>query len=308
MPNFFAKKEVAAPTNTNVIGYKLEDMTNRVADHSSPDALVYIAPGYDKTKPIHLVVYNHGMMTNLNEVEEKWELSKAMKNAAPNTVLLAPEWAVNPASLSDNAGKFHQPNFFRKLVAEAFSKVPELEGRSLDNVNEIHLSSYSGGIYPLVSELDRNGINAKIKSIALYDSLYKGQALDHWLKANIQQLHKGEKQYSNFYFHTYPQSLQQMNRVKKMLADAKLGTGSMRADTSDPHTVLEPERIAIRGITYKYTMAGIDETYTGHMAAPKVYIPLVLQAMKLREEGFTPTIAAAQARVTKKKEGIRRFM
>jgi hypothetical protein len=265
-------------TNHDVLAYSLDDMDHRVADHTSPDAMVYIAPGYDRTKPIHLVVYNHGMMTNLNDVEKGWQIGKAMKDAAPNTVLFAPEWAVNPSALSDKAGKFHDPNFFRGMLEEAFSKVPELKGRSLNDVKEIRLTSFSGGLYPLTSELERNGLEAKVESVTLFDSLYKGNALDAWLKKNIVALSKGEKQYQNFYFHTWPASLQQMKRVQKMLADAKVDHASTKFDTADAYSVMEPLTIGSKGIVYKYSMAGIDDNTIGHNAVPKTYIPQFLKA------------------------------
>jgi hypothetical protein len=276
--SFGKKQEVEKQTNREVLAYTLEDMDHRVADHTTPDAMVHIAPGYDRAQPIHLVVYNHGMMTNLNDVEKGWQLGKAMKDAAPNTVLIAPEWAVTPSNLSAEAGKFHEPGYFKGVLEEAFSKTPELKGRSLNDVKDIRLTSFSGGLYPLVSELEKNGIEDKVVSVTLFDSLYKGFALDPWLKKNITALASGQKQYQNFYFHTWPASLQQMKRVQKMLADAKVNHASTKFDTADAYTVMDPEKIASKGIVYKYSMAGIDENTIGHNAVPKTYIPVFLKA------------------------------
>lgn len=274
-------KKDAAPekqTNREVLVYSLEDLDHRVADHSSPDAMVYIAPGYDKTQPIELIVYNHGMMTNLNDVEKTWEIGKAMKEAAPNTVLVAPEWAVEPQALSDKAGQFHEPGFFKDMLAEIFQKTPELQGRSLNDVKDIRLSSFSGGLYALSSELERNGLENKVTSVTLFDSLYKGFLLDKWLKKNITELASGKKQYYNFYFHTWPASLQQMKRVQKMIADAHIEKAYTKFDTADAHTLMDADKIASRGIVYKYSMVGIDENTIGHNAVPKTYIPEFLKA------------------------------
>jgi hypothetical protein len=307
-----AKKEVApqAKTNTTVELYGLEDMDHRVADHATPDALVYIAPGYDKTKPIHLVVYNHGMMTDLKQVEDTWKISQFMKNAAPNTVLFAPEWAEHPHDLSDKAGDFHKPGFFKDMLQEAFSKVPELEGRSLNDVSEIQLSSFSGGIFALASELDKNDIQNKVQGITLYDSLYKGNILDGWLQANIGDLASGKKQFYNFYFHTWPASVQQMHRVKQMLAAKKLPISCLRCDLEDPHTVMPAEKVATRSIVFKNTMANIDDTFTGHMAAPRTYIPVVLQAYALRQKGYTEKDLRKQELARRKLngDGVRRYL
>jgi hypothetical protein len=131
-----------------------------------------------------------------------------MKNAAPNTVLIAPEWAVHPKDLSSAAGDFHKPGFFKGFVDEVFAKIPELKNRSLNDVSDIHLSSFFGGLYALVTELEKNGIENKVQSVTLYDSLYNGRALDGWLQRNIDALASGNKQYYNFYFHTWPASVQ----------------------------------------------------------------------------------------------------
>lgn len=283
----FGKKEEQKKLNRDVLVYSLEELDHRVADHSSPDAMVYVAPGYDAKEPIHLVVYNHGMMTNLNDVEQKWQLGKMMKDAAPNTVLVAPEWAVDPQALSDKAGDFHKPGFFKDMLTEIFAKTPELQTRSLNDVKDIRLASFSGGLYALVSELEKNGIEEKVVGVHLFDSLYKGFLLDPWLKKNIKALADGKKQYHNFYFHTWPASLQQMNRVKKMIKEANVETAYTKFDTADAHTLMDAEKIASKGIVYKYSMVGIDENWIGHNAVPKVYIPQFLKAAAMTPEPGT---------------------
>lgn len=274
----FWKKQAPQQAKREVLAYSLEDMDTRVADHTSPDAMVYISPVYDRKQPIHLVVYNHGMMTNLTDVEKMWQLSKAMKNAAPNTVLFAPEWAVNPAALSADTGTFSQPGHFKAMLVEAFGKVPELQGRSLNDVKDIRLTSFSGGLYSLLTELEKNGLEDKVLSVTLFDSLYKGFSLDNWLKKNITELASGKKQYQNFYFHTWPASLQQMTRVKKMLNQAKVAHASTKFDTADAFSLMDSDKLASKGIVYKYTMVGIDKNTIGHNAVPKTYIPVFLKA------------------------------
>jgi len=293
----FNKKPQQKKVSREVIVYSLEELDHRVADHSSPDALVYIAPGYDPNQPIHLVVYNHGMMTNLNDVEKQWEISKMMKDAAPNTVLVAPEWAVNPKALSDKSGDFNKPGFFNAMLVEIFAKTPGLQKRSLNDVKDIRLTSFSGGLYPLVAELERNGLQDKVIGITLFDSLYKGFMLDNWLKKNIALLGSGEKQFHNFYFHTWPASLQQMQRVKKMLTAAKVKSPATKFDTADAYTVMDAEKIASKGIVYKYSMAGIDQNWIGHNAVPKVYIPQMLKAAGMAGEPGTRLATRTQVKV-----------
>lgn len=311
--HFFAHKpaeKVKQTATASVEMYGLEDMDHRVADHGTPDAMVYISSQYDPKKPIHLVVYNHGMMTDLKQVEDTWKISNFMKGAAPNTVLLAPEWAVHPHDLSSEAGDFHKPGFFKGVLDEVFAKIPELRNRSLNDVSDITLTSFSGGLYALVSELEKNGIEDKVRTITLYDSLYNGHALDKWLQDNIADLASGKKQYYNFYFHTWPASVQQLHRVKQMLAAKNLPLHCLRCDLEDPHTVMPPETVATRSIIFKNTMANIDDTFTGHMATARTYIPVVLQAMALRQQGYTEK-DLKKSELAKRKlnnDGVRRYM
>lgn len=279
-------KTQAAAQPKMVKFYKLDDLDYKTADHSTPDALVYISPEYDASKPINLVIYNHGMMTNLNVVEETFHIADGMKNAAPNTVLVAPEWATVPYALSANAGDFHKPGFFRNMLTEIFSKTPELKNRSIDrDVNSIALTSFSGGLYALSSELERNGMGDKVKTVALFDSLYKHGVLEGWLKSNIKQLASGEKQFYNFYFHTYPRSNVQAKLVKNLLASNGLESNKiLRFDTGDPNTIMSAEKIASKPIIFKYSING-DEKLSGHNAVPLYYIPQFIKAMNLRQQG-----------------------
>lgn len=265
--------------------YKLEDLKYRSADHSTPDAIVYITPDFDGSKPINLMIYNHGMMTNLIDVEETWKISQAVKDAPPNTVLVAPEWAAKPREISANAGSFHKPGFFRNHLEEVFSRVPELADKSIDrDVANITLTSFSGGLYVLGSELYKNGLEDKVKAVALFDSLYKTGVIEPWLKKNIRALAGGEKQYYNFYFHTYPRSNQQAKMVKKLLEQNKIEpTTCMRWDTDSPNAIMKADRIANRPIIFKYSING-DEKITGHNAVPMYYIPQFMKAMSQKQQ------------------------
>ena len=65
---------------------------------------------------------------------------------------------------------------------------------------------------------------------------------------------------------------------QKMMREANVQNASTKFDTADAHTMMDPEKIASKGIVYKYSMVGIDENTIGHNAVPKVYIPLFLKA------------------------------
>jgi hypothetical protein len=266
--------------------YRLEDLNHRTADHSTPDAIVYIAPYFNPSSPIHLIVYNHGMMTNLEDVESTWKISESARNAPPNTVIIAPEWAVSPKELSSNAGAFHKPGFFKDMLTEIFSKVPELALKSIDrDVDEITLASFSGGLYVLRSELHKNGLEDKVKAIALFDSLYKTGVLDGWLKKNLNQLATGQKQFYNFYFHTYPRSVKQAQLLQRLFKEKGYQVSEcMRWDTDAPNSVMSAERIAKRPVVFKYAING-DENLSGHNAVPTYYIPEFMKSLSIRKQG-----------------------
>jgi hypothetical protein len=279
------KNTAAAPVkklNDKVLTYKLEDLNYRTADHLTPDAIVYVAKGFDSEKPIHLIVYNHGMMNDLNQAHDIWTMEKHMEYASPNTVLVMPEWAKVPSELSLNAGPFYKPGFFRNMLTEILSKVPELANTKLESLKDISIASFSGGWRPSMAEIYDNGLEDQITGLFLFDSLYKGNGFDRWLEKNIKQLASGEKQYHNYFFHTYPQSFSQMRRVQKMLTASAVQNPLILRDTIRQHEVLPAQKIAKYSIVYKNTMLS-DEKFTGHQAAAQVYLPEVLKSLSIRQ-------------------------
>ncbi len=164
----------AAQNRPAVRSYKLMRLSHRAADHVSPDALLFIAPNFDIRKPVKLIVYNHGLTNDVVETAEVWHLQKHMMNAPANTVMVLPEWAERPEEYSSRAGRFHQPNFFRGMLLEIMSKIPELHGKTMSDVKEIRIMTYSGGFRAAASEIYKNGLEDKIYSVSLLDSLYHG--------------------------------------------------------------------------------------------------------------------------------------
>jgi hypothetical protein len=101
-----------------------------------------------------------------------------------------------------------------------------------------------------------------------------------------------------------------MRRVKQWLASKKLDSHCLKCDLEDPKTVLPPEKVATRSIVFKNTMANIDDKFTGHMAAPRTYIPVVLKAMALRGQGYTEKDLRKEELAKRKmnNDGVRRYM
>jgi hypothetical protein len=96
--------------------------------------------------------------------------------AGINAVLVAPQFAVNAADSS--AGKFWEPNGFKRFLDEAAVKLAHLYGdprsaAAFANM-PIVIVAYSGGFGPTLSVLDRGGVRSRIRGLVLLDALYAG--------------------------------------------------------------------------------------------------------------------------------------
>src|SRR6516162_6271424 len=96
--------------------------------------------------------------------------------AGVNAVLVAPQFAVNAADSS--AGKFWEPNGFRRFLDEAAVKLARMYGdpRSAFTFARmpIIIVAYSGGFGPTLSVLDRGGVRSRVRGLVLLDALYDG--------------------------------------------------------------------------------------------------------------------------------------
>lgn len=267
--------------NRNVVQRKHYRLQYRSANHSTPDAIVLIAPGFDKTKPVHLIIYNHGLMDNLDEAVDIWSLDKSLKNAAPNTVMILPEWAQNPEDYSSRAGRFHEPGRFRNMLDEIFSKTPELQTLKVADVADMAIHTYSGGFRATHTQIHKNGLEPKIRSLTLFDSLYRSNMFDEWLNAHIEELAAGEMQFHNFFFDTDEESLALLGRMKQMLARHNISHPSMVVDIKQPESVMDAQTIADNGIVFKFTKI-YTELHTAHQSSANIYFPKAVEALNLR--------------------------
>jgi hypothetical protein len=291
IPQDLAATQALAPPapNFNVIQRKHYKLQHRSANHSTPDAIVLIAPGFDKTRPVHLIIYNHGLMDNLDEAVSIWSLDKRIKHAAPNTVMILPEWAENPEEYSSRAGRFHEPGRFRAMLEEIFSKTPELRSLKIGDLDDIAIHTYSGGFRATHTEIHKNGMESKIRSLSLFDSLYRSNMFDEWLSRHIGELASGRMQFHNFFFDTDEESLALLGRLKQMLAQNGIKNPSLVVDLKRPESVMDAQTIANHGIVFKFTKIYTD-THTAHQSAANVYFPKEVDALTLRR-----AIAAGQA-------------
>ncbi len=104
-----------------------------------------------------------------------------------NAVLVAPQFAVDAANLS--AGKFWEPNGFKRFLDEAAVKLAKLYGdprrvAAFANM-PIVIVAYSGGFGPTLAVLDRGGVRSRVRGIVLLDALYAGiDTFANWIADN----------------------------------------------------------------------------------------------------------------------------
>jgi hypothetical protein len=155
---------------------------------SDDRVLLHIPPGFDPTRPAVMVVFFHGHGANLaHDVRDRQQVPAQITAARSNVVLVAPQFAVNAADSS--AGKFWEPNGFKRFLDEAAVKLANLYGdpRSTSAFANmpIVIVAYSGGFGPTLSVLDRGGVRSRVRGLVLLDALYGGiDRFADWIASN----------------------------------------------------------------------------------------------------------------------------
>ena len=144
---------------------------------SDDRVLLHIPPGFDPNRPAVMVVFFHGHGANLsNDVRDRQQVPAQITAAGANAVLVAPQFAVDAADSS--AGKFWEPNGFRRFLDEAAVKLAYMSGdpRSAAAFSKmpIVIVAYSGGFGPTLSVLERGGVRSRVRGLVLLDALYAG--------------------------------------------------------------------------------------------------------------------------------------
>jgi hypothetical protein len=144
---------------------------------SDDRVLLHIPPGFDPKRPAVMVVFFHGHGANLaQDVLVRQQVPAQITSAGVNAVLVAPQFAVDAADSS--AGKFWEPNGFRRFLDEAAVKLAQMYGdpRSAFTFARmpIVIVAYSGGFGPTLSVLDRGGVRSRVRGLVLLDALYGG--------------------------------------------------------------------------------------------------------------------------------------
>ena len=144
---------------------------------SDDRVLLHIPPGFDPKRPAVMVVFFHGHGANLaQDVYDRQQVPAQITAAGVNAVLVAPQFAVDAANSS--AGKFWEPNGFRRFLDEAAVKLARMYGDPHSAFTfarmPIVIVAYSGGFGPTLSVLDRGGVRSRVRGLVLLDALYGG--------------------------------------------------------------------------------------------------------------------------------------
>jgi hypothetical protein len=144
---------------------------------SDDRVLLHIPPGFDPKRPAVMVVFFHGHGANLaQDVSDRQQVPEQITAAGVNAVLVAPQFAVNAADSS--AGKFWEPNGFKRFLDEAAVKLARMYGDQRTAFTfakmPIVIVAYSGGFAPTLSVLERGGVRSRVRGLVLLDALYGG--------------------------------------------------------------------------------------------------------------------------------------
>lgn len=146
--------------------------------YSDDRVLLHIPAGFDPNRSAVMVVFFHGHGADLaRDVRDRQRLPAQITASGANAVLVAPQFAFDAADSS--AGKFWQPDGFKRFLDEAAQKLAKMYGdprteRTFGTM-PIVIVAYSGGFGPTLAVLDRGGgARTRVRGLVLLDALYAG--------------------------------------------------------------------------------------------------------------------------------------
>src|SRR5256886_2681920 len=137
--------------------------------------LVHVPEHFDAKRPGVIVVFFHGNGATLErDVRDRQLVPQQISDSGVNAVLLAPQMAVDAADSS--AGKFWQPNGFKRFMEESANHLARLYGdpnsaKAFANM-PIVLVGYSGGFLPTAWSLEVGGLTKRVAGGILLDAVY----------------------------------------------------------------------------------------------------------------------------------------
>jgi hypothetical protein len=270
-------EQVAGQSSEHTKVYALYNLKHRSADHDTADALICLPADLDAKEPIKLVIYNHGFGTNVQSIYTDSHLGEQMAAANGNSVLVLPEWQAQADSRKGFQGRFKEPGMFRHMIEEILSLTPGLTGKKLGDVSDIYIAAHSAGYGPTMTEIYKNGLERKIRSVILLDALYTDNGFDPWLISNIGALRCGKKQFYNVFFDsTSEHSKDQAAFLQKLWRPEKYNDAPLLSDYSDSDRVLNADALRGKSAAFIYSARSI-EGLNQHFVIPRLYFGTLLQ-------------------------------
>ena len=150
--------------------------------------LVHVPEHFDAKRPGVIVVFFHGNGATLErDVRDRQLVPQQISDSGVNAVLLAPQMAVDAADSS--AGKFWQPNGFKRFMEESATHLARLYGdpssaKAFANM-PIVIVGYSGGFLPTAWSLEVGGITKRVAGVILLDAIYgELDKFANWIENN----------------------------------------------------------------------------------------------------------------------------
>ncbi len=258
--------------------FELAHLEHNTGNHQTPDAVVFVPNGFDARKPVKLIIYNHGLETNAHSAYKN-SLEKQVNGADSNTIVVVPEWQTKPNTRSSPSdAKFHEPQFFRKMLGEIMSKTPPLQILKVDDISSIGVITHSGGYKATMSQMYKNGLYDKVTSLTVLDSMYNPIAFDRWMEDNIVDLAYGKKQMQVIYTdHLSDESTGFAKRTRQALQRHKLSESNVYVDRGSSQSVVDSDTLSNHGIVFKKSDFKIKNE-SAHGAMTHVYVREVLAA------------------------------
>jgi len=154
----------------------------------APSVVVHAPPDFDATEPLDLVVFVHGwrgcarQLAQAGEVScssrgrplPGWDLAGRFDEAQVNALFIVPQLAF--LRRSGSAGAFTQEGRFAAFLEEMLGAIRDRIGppSTLARVRSITILAHSAGYETTLALLSRGGVANKIRSIVLFDALYRG--------------------------------------------------------------------------------------------------------------------------------------
>lgn len=154
--------------------------------------------GLDPSQPLHLVVFFHGPDQCVAQIAMAGDvvckpglrpdtgagLAWRHDDVGTMSLFAAPQFVLWGGG---TPGRLAEPGYFRKMIEELLGETfaPGLGGpKTIADVADITLVGHSAGHLPVMSILDRGGLDDLIRNVVLIDALYDGttDSYSRWLE------------------------------------------------------------------------------------------------------------------------------